>query len=59
MSGSSWAAALESNDHSRSGAVAHGLVKLLLWHLMQPALYFYVFLDAFSALQTVQQVLGS
>ena len=32
---------------------------MLGWHLLQPALYFYVFLGAFSDLDTAQQVLGS
>ena len=57
-SGSSWAAAVDANGMSRGGALASGALKLLLWHALQPALHFWVFLDAFPALEPVQRVLG-
>eukprot|EP01046_Picozoa_sp_COSAG06_P017263 COSAG06_NODE_1167_length_10451_cov_16.691654_1_plen_675_part_00 len=56
--GSSWAAARDGNDHSRCGALARGTTKLLLWHALQPALYAYVFSDAFPTLEPVQRWLG-
>ena len=34
------------------------MVKILFWHLLQPALYFYVFHSAFSTLSLAQQWLG-
>eukprot|EP01046_Picozoa_sp_COSAG06_P058800 COSAG06_NODE_11937_length_1444_cov_107.174721_1_plen_155_part_10 len=35
-----------------------GLLRLVLWHALQPVLYFWVFMDAYSALEPMQQVLG-
>ena len=57
--GSSWGAARDCNGLSPRQAVRHGALTLLGWHLLQPALYFYVFFGAFSALDRAQQVLGS
>jgi hypothetical protein len=56
--GSSWAAAREGNDLSPRQAVAQAAVTLLLWHALQPALYAYVFSDAFPTLEPVQRWLG-
>ena len=58
-SGSSWGAARDCNGLSPRQAVRHGALTLLGWHLLQPALYFYVFFGAFSDLDRAQQVLGS
>ena len=57
--GSFWGAARDCNGLSPRQAAGRGALTLLGWHLMQPALYFYVFLGSFSDLDTVQQVLGS
>ena len=57
--GSSWGAARDCNGLSPRQAVRHGALTLLGWHLLQPALYFYVFFGAFSDLDRAQQVLGS
>jgi len=59
FSGSSWGAARDCNGLSPRQAVRHGALTLLGWHLLQPALYFYVFFGAFSDLDRAQQVLGS
>ena len=59
FSGSSWGAARDCNGLSPCQAAGRGALTLLGWHLLQPALYFYVFLGAFSDLDTAQQVLGS
>ena len=56
--GSSWAAARDGNDLSPRQAVAQAAVTLLLWHALQPALYAYVFSDAFPTLEPVQRWLG-
>eukprot|EP01043_Picozoa_sp_COSAG02_P047450 COSAG02_NODE_4550_length_5224_cov_94.387512_2_plen_357_part_00 len=57
--GSSWGAARDCNGLSPCQAAGRGALTLLGWHLLQPALYFYVFVGAFSDLDTAQQVLGS
>ena len=57
--GSSWGAARDCNGLSPRQALRHGALTLLGWHLLQPALYFYVFFGAFSDLDRAQQVLGS
>ena len=49
----------EANGMSREEALKSGVAKLLLWHLLQPALYLgYVFLDVLEELQPQQQALG-
>ena len=55
---SSWKKATVANDHSRIGALAGGALRLLLWHVLQPVLYFWVFVDVFPTLEPVQQILG-
>lgn len=57
--GSCWAAAVESNDMSCCGALATGVSKTFLWHLLQPVLYFVVFLRAYPMLEALQCVLGA
>jgi hypothetical protein len=39
-------------------AALQAVIKLLLWHALQPVLYAYVFYDAFSMLEPVQRWLG-
>ena len=58
VSGSSWLAAQQSNDYTCTRAIVFGTTKLLLWHVMQPALYFYVFLSAYPNLDPAQRWLG-
>eukprot|EP01047_Picozoa_sp_COSAG01_P038736 COSAG01_NODE_3159_length_6488_cov_8.505400_5_plen_627_part_00 len=58
-SGSSWAAARDGGGLSPRQAAGRAALTLFGWHLLQPALYFYVFVGAFSGLDTAQQVLGS
>ena len=48
----------DAHGMSDCGALASGALKLLFWHVLQPALYFWVFSDAFPALEPVQRVLG-
>ena len=55
---SSWGAAADANDMSAWGRSARGLTKALLWHVLQPTLYYYVFLDAYPTLEPVQRGLG-
>ena len=56
--GSSWAAVVDGNDISDCGALASGALKLLFWLARQPALCFWVFFDAFPALEPMQRALG-
>ena len=35
------------------------LATVILWHLLQPVLYFYVFIDDYHALGLLQRVLGA
>ena len=48
----------DAHGMSDCGALASGALKLLFWHVLQPALYFWVFSDAFPALEPMQRVLG-
>jgi len=54
----SWDVAYE-NSRSAVHTIPTCFIKLLLWHLLQPVMYIYVFLTAYSTLDTVQQRLGS
>jgi hypothetical protein len=56
--GSSWDVAYE-NSRSAVHTIPTCFIKLLLWHLLQPVMYIYVFLTAYSTLDTMQQRLGS
>ena len=56
--GSSWRVAHE-NSRSTVHTIPTCFIKLLFWHLLQPVMYIYVFLTAYSTLDTVQQRLGS
>ena len=53
--GSSWDVAVENSTWFTIGIA---LFKLLFWHILQPVLYFWVFMDAYSVLEPMQKVLG-
>eukprot|EP01043_Picozoa_sp_COSAG02_P055664 COSAG02_NODE_6492_length_3539_cov_1.962209_2_plen_658_part_00 len=57
--GSSWAAARDGSGLSPHQAAGRAALRLFAWHLLQPALYFYVFVDALSGLDEIQRVLGA
>ena len=58
-SGSSWAKALEANGQSPYGATVAAATKLLLWHWLQPVLYFVVFVCLWDDLDIWQILFGS
>jgi hypothetical protein len=57
--GSSWAAAVAANDQSPCGATTTAAARLLLWHWLQPALYYAVFLSYWAELDDWQRGFGS
>jgi hypothetical protein len=57
--GSSWADAVAANGQSSFSAAAAAATKLLLWHWLQPALYFTVFNCYWAELDGWQQGFGA
>lgn len=55
-----WVAAIEANNMHTCSACLQALAKALFWHMGQPVVYvvYVVFIDAYSMLEPLQQVLG-